>query len=364
MTINVALSARTAGRADRIELEGATPARAALDAAGQNEAIDIRFASFKDGRGFSLAATLRQRGFTGELRAVGDILPDQLDHLQRSGFDAVLPDSAASKRWTRPEFSHAYQPDARGSVPAYRRRALDARKAKADALNQRWREAPPEDILKAALQTYEGRIALLSSFGTEAAAGLALLAKVAAGTPVLFLDTRRHFAQTLSYRDRLIEALGLENVKTLEPDPQDEAQLDRDNRLYARDPDACCHIRKVKPLAQGLNGYDALITGRKRYHGGQRRALDPFEFDGERVKVNPFVGLSAKEFAELHRSLDLPAHPLADQGYPSVGCWPCTAPAQGEGTREGRWAGQDRTECGIFDPDRTERARKASYRLI
>lgn len=364
MTINVALTRQSAHEDGRIELEGATPPGAALEAAGNHEAIDIRFASFKDGRGFSLAALLRERGFEGELRAVGDVLPDQLDLLQRSGFDSVLPDSGPGERWTRPGFSSAYQPDARGGVPAYRRRALAARKAKAYALNQQYRDAAPEAIIAAAAQAFSGRIAMLSSFGTEAGAGLALLARVDRSIPVLFLDTKRHFAQTLSYRDTLVETLGLENLVTLEPDPQDETRLDGDQRLYRRDGDACCHIRKVKPLAKGLAGYDALITGRKRYHGGERQALDPFEFDGERVKVNPFVSLSAKEFTELFRSLDLPAHPLLEQGYPSVGCWPCTAPAEGEGTREGRWAGTGRSECGIFDPARTERARRASYRLI
>lgn len=364
MPSNLALAARSADGETRIEIDAATPLAGALEAAQTHGAIDIRFSSFKDGRGFSLAALLRERGFDGRLRAVGDILPDQLDHLRRSGFDAVHPDGGAGPRWGRPVFSSRYQPDAGGGVPAYRRRALAARKAKVDALNQRWREASPEQIIAAAVDAFPGRIAMLSSFGTESAAGLALLAKVAPATTVLFLDTRRHFAQTLSYKDRLIGTLGLQNVTTLEPDPEDEARLDADTRLYARDPDACCDIRKVKPLARGLTGYDALITGRKRYHGGERESLDPFEFDGERVKVNPFAGLSPSAFAELFRSLDLPPHPLAAQGYPSVGCWPCTAPAEGEGTRDGRWSGSDRTECGIFDTARTERARKTSYRLI
>lgn len=363
MPTNAAL-AREGAIQTRIEIEAATPLSGALEAASDHAAIDIRFSSFKDGRGFSLATTLRQHGFAGELRAVGDILPDQIDALQRTGFDAVLPDRGAGNRWTRPGFTHAYQPDAAGAEPAYRRRPLAARKAKADALNQHYRGASPEQIIAAAVEAFDGRIAMLSSFGTEAGAGLALLARVSPATPVLFLDTKRHFAQTLSYKDRLIETLGLKTVITLEPDPEDEASLDADQRLHARDGEACCDIRKVKPLARGLAGYDALITGRKRYHGGERAALDPFEFDGERVKVNPFAGLSPRQFSDLFRTLNIPPHPLLEQGYPSVGCWPCTAPAQGEATRDGRWAESDRSECGIFDPARTERARRASYRLI
>lgn len=364
MTINAALRREPAAHAARTEIAAAAPPSEALRAAAGAQALDIRFASFKDGRGFSLAAMLRERGYTGELRAVGDILPDQLDMLQRSGFDAVLPDAGRSARWTRTGFSRAYQPDAAGGVPAYRARALAARRAKVDALNQRWRDASPLEIIAAAVEAFDGRIAMLSSFGTEAAAGLALLAQTSPDTPVLFLDTKRHFAQTLSYRDRLVETLGLTRVITLEPDREEEARLDADGRLHARDGQACCDLRKVKPLARGLAGYDAVITGRKRYHGGERERLDPFEFDGERVKVNPFAGLTPKAFAELFRGLGLPPHPLVEQGYPSVGCWPCTVPAQGEATREGRWADSERTECGIFDPARTERARRASIRLI
>ncbi|WP_375282723.1 phosphoadenylyl-sulfate reductase [Marinicauda pacifica] len=364
MTTNVALKPDDLDTAERVEIDTATSPDEALDAASGQDAVDIRFASFKDGRGFSLAAVLRARGYAGQLRAVGDLLPDQIDHLTRSGFDAVTPDKADDPRWQRTGFSHAYQPDAAGAAPAYRQRAFAARQAKVDALNQRYRDASPDEILAAAQAEFRGRIAMLSSFGTESAAGLALLARSAPDTPVLFLDTKRHFAQTLSYRDQLIETLGLKQVKILEPDPEDEARLDADNRLYQRDSLACCDIRKVKPLARGLNGYDVLITGRKRYHGGDRARLDPFEFDGERIKVNPFASLSAQAFAALFRSLDLPAHPLVAQGYPSVGCWPCTAPAEGNSTRDGRWAGSDRTECGIFDSARTTRARQASYRLI
>ena len=153
-------------------------------------------------------------------------------------------------------------------------------------------------------------------------------------------------------------------VRTLEPDADEAAQQDADGALYARDPDACCDLRKVRPLARGLNGYDALITGRKRYHGGERAGLDPFEFDGVRVKVNPLASLSAEALAERFRALSLPPHPLAGEGFPSVGCWPCTAPAAAPGSREGRWAGADKTECGIFDPARTARAERAKRNAI
>lgn len=347
---------------ERVELNGATPVDEAWEAIDGAPVVAIRFNAFNDGRGFSLAASLRARGYTGRLIAVGPLLPDQVGFLRRTGFDDIQSEAHQnSSRWTGDKgFSARYQPSRDGGRTAFQERASAARRAQVETLNAQLKDASPQEILAAAIAAFSGRIAMLSSFGAEAAAGLALVAEVDPATPVLFLDTKRHFPQTLSYKDRLVSKLGLTNVITLEPDPADEARLDPDETLYERDGLACCDIRKVKPLARGLNGYGALITGRKRYHGGDRAALQPFEFDGERVKVNPFALLSPEAFTALFQGYDLPAHPMVEQGYPSIGCWPCTAPAQGEtGARAGRWAGQDRSECGIFDPKRAERAEQA-----
>jgi len=364
MSSNPALCAEHDESARTAELASSSTPQEALAAARAANRIHVRFESFKDGRGFSLAALLRESGFDGELIAAGDILPDQLDFLHRSGFDRAAPDGGASVRWNRKGFSHAYQPAAGRGAPAYRVRTLAARKARTDALNQRLRGAPPSEILEAALAAFEGRIAMLSSFGAEAALGLALLAQIAPHAPVLFLDTRRHFPQTLQYRDRLVAQLGLRDIRTLAPDDKEEAIEDGDGKLYERDTDACCDLRKVRPLARGLDEFDALITGRKRYHGAQREDLDPFEFDGERVRINPFASLSPSEFTALFREQGLPPHPLTEHGYPSIGCWPCTAPVQDKTSREGRWAGEERSECGIFDPERTRRAHKARRNAV
>lgn len=354
----------------RVEIDTATAPEAALEAARSARAIDIRFPAFKDGRGYSLAALIRESGFTGELRATGDILPDQKDYLTRTGFDVIAPDDG-SPRWARASFTHAYQPGlAKGAndrLPAYRARALAARKAQVEALNQQYGDAAPETIIAVALEVFEGRIAMLSSFGIEAALGLALLAQVDRSVPVLFLDTQRHFPQTLSYRDQLIAHLGLEDVRIITPDPAEARAQDNDGKLFERDGEACCDLRKVRPLNAGLEGFDAVITGRKRAHGGGRESLKPFEFDGERVKINPVAGLDPAGIAALYRSMDLPAHPLSAQGYTSVGCWPCTAPSSGTHARDGRWPGSQRSECGIFDPARNARAdaaRKRAVRLI
>lgn len=352
-----------------LELPADTEPAEALAAAAYADRLDIRFSTFKDGRGFSLAAILRANGFDGDLRAVGPLLPDQKPALLRSGFDAVDPDDrTAPARWARDDFAHAYQPDPGAPAArstALRQRALAARKARAEALNDELDGADPETILARALEAYAGRIALLSSFGTEAALGLKLLADADPATPVLFLETRRHFEQTLTYKNRLVAALGLTDVRVLEPDAEEEAHEDADGRLYERDGVACCALRKVRPLAQGLEAFDAVITGRKRYHGGARGALKAVEFDGERVKINPLAHLAPDAVAARFKALDLPRHPLAAAGYASIGCWPCTVPAEGLGSRAGRWAGEDREECGIFDPEKAARADRAgSVRLI
>ncbi|MCC5994821.1 MAG: phosphoadenylyl-sulfate reductase [Oceanicaulis sp.] len=354
----------------RIEIDTATAPETALEAGRRAGAIDVRFPGFKDGRGYSLAALIRESGYAGELRAVGDILPDQKDCLERSGFDAISPDTP-SPRWQRAGFTHAYQLGiARGATdrpPVYRARALAARKEQVDALNREHSASPPQTIIAASVDAFSGRIAMLSSFGVEAALGLALLAQVDRRVPVLFLDTQRHFPQTLTYRDQLIAHLGLEDVRILTPDPAEARALDSDGKLYERDSETCCELRKVRPLGAGLEDFDAVITGRKRAHGGERQSLQPFEFDGERVMINPVAGIDPAGIAALYRQMNLPAHPLREQGYASVGCWPCTAPSAGLHARDGRWPGSDRSECGIFDQARTDRAvaaRKRAVRLI
>ncbi|MGJ3231199.1 MAG: phosphoadenylyl-sulfate reductase [Oceanicaulis sp.] len=351
-----------------LELPADIAPEEALAAAAYADRLDIRFSSFKDGRGFSLAAILRGEGYDGSLRAVGPLLPDQIDALLRSGFDSVAPEERTGAPRATARFAHAYQPDPgapAARLTALQQRASAARKARAEALAEELDGAEPETILRRALKVYAGRIALLSSFGAEAALGLKLLAAADPATPVLFLETHRHFAQTLAYKDRLVAALGLTDVRVLEPDAAEEAREDGDGKLFERDGEACCALRKVRPLARGLDAFDAVITGRKRYHGGARGALKAVEFDGERVKINPLAFLSPQEVADRFQALDLPEHPLTTAGYASIGCWPCTVPAEGLGSREGRWAGEDREECGIFDPAKTARARRAgAVRLI
>ncbi|GBD45163.1 putative phosphoadenosine phosphosulfate reductase [bacterium HR40] len=210
------------------------------------------------------------------------------------------------------------------------------------------------ELLRAAWNgPLRGRIALVSSFGVESAVLLDMVASVDRRFPVLFLDTGWHFPETLRYRDELVARLGLEDVRTLVPDPAALARHDPDRQLCRRDPDLCCHLRKTEPLDAALEGFLAWVTGRKRYQGGLRASLPTVEVEGGtgRLKLNPLAGWSAEDIRHYRRLRQLPPHPLTLRGFASVGCLPCTTTtAPGEPPRAGRWRGLDKTECGIHLP--------------
>ena len=201
------------------------------------------------------------------------------------------------------------------------------------------------------VHAFPGRMALVSSFGAEAVLLLAMVAGIDPTTPVIFLDTGQHFDETLDYRDRLTRLLGLTDVRSVAPDADALATADPDGRLWRSASDRCCALRKVAPLTKALQGFDAWVTGRKRYQGGARGGLPPVEYVDARVKVNPLAGWDA---ARVNAEIDargLPRHPLVAVGYGSIGCAPCTVPAA-LGSRAGRWAGLDKSECGIHrEPD-------------
>lgn len=216
-------------------------------------------------------------------------------------------------------------------------------------LNKELRDASAQTIIRAARQREFGdKICYVSSFGAESAVMLALIADVDPSFPVLFIDTGMHFHQTLQYRDQLIDFLGLTGVQTIYPDAEAKAATDPKNLLYKTDTDACCELRKVHPLEPALRGFDAWITGRKRFHGGERMQLPVFEYASGRYKVNPLASWTPEDVKLFFKQRNLPKHPLVEQGYPSIGCWPCTQPAEDpDDIRSGRWAGQDKTECGL-----------------
>lgn len=210
----------------------------------------------------------------------------------------------------------------------------------------------PQQILAAAIRDlFPGRIALVSSFGAEAAVLLHMVAEIDRATPVLFLDTGKLFDETLAYRDQLTARLGLTDLRVLRPDPTALAARDDGGTLWFRDANACCYLRKVEPLGRGLKGFAASINGRKRFQAATRGSIPLVEADGDRLKFNPLAEWSPAQIEDYFRAHDLPRHPLVAQGYPSIGCAPCTQPvAEGEDARAGRWRGQDKTECGIHVP--------------
>jgi phosphoadenosine phosphosulfate reductase len=204
-------------------------------------------------------------------------------------------------------------------------------------------------LLRLAIEDlFPGRIALVSSFGADSAVLLHMIAGIDKRTPVVFVDTGQHFPETLAYRDALVARLGLSNMIVADPDPALLAAEDPEKFLFASDPDRCCEIRKVQPLAKALEGYEAWITGRKGFQSATRARVPLFEAEGDRVKVNPLVGWNASDLLAYVREADLPPHPLVAKGFPSIGCLPCTSPVRpGEDARAGRWRGRGKTECGI-----------------
>jgi phosphoadenosine phosphosulfate reductase len=227
-------------------------------------------------------------------------------------------------------------------------RAADALPA-ADELDRALRDASPAEVIAAALHSV-GRehLAVVSSFGTESAALLKVMADVDPAIPVIFLDTGWLFEETLAYRDTLIAKLGLRDVRSIKPIEDTLSQQDPDRELWFSDPDACCRIRKVEPLARALAPFSAWINGRKRFQGGARAAIAVVEDDGARLKFNPFANVTREQIEAIYALAKLPPHPLAASGYLSVGCMPCTSrTSPNEDARAGRWRGRPKTECGI-----------------
>jgi phosphoadenosine phosphosulfate reductase len=219
----------------------------------------------------------------------------------------------------------------------------------AEELDRALRDATPAEIIAAAVRTVgRDQLALVSSFGTESAALLKVMVDVDPSIPVIFLDTGWLFEETLAYRDTLIAALGLRDVRSIKPLEATLSREDKDGDLWFSDPDACCRIRKVEPLARALKPFAAWINGRKRFQGALRAAIPVVEADGERLKFNPFANVSRQDIAAIYASAKLPPHPLVASGFLSVGCMPCTSrTAEGEDSRAGRWRGRPKSECGI-----------------
>jgi phosphoadenosine phosphosulfate reductase len=219
----------------------------------------------------------------------------------------------------------------------------------ARALNARFAGSDANAVIAAAVrEIFCDRVALVSSFGAESVVLLHLVAEVDRAVPIIFLDTGKLFPETLEYRERLTDRLGLTDVRVVHPDPARLAAKDRFGALWMTNADLCCHIRKTEPLQRALTGMDAWFTGRKRFQNSVRSRLTLFEADGERIKVNPLANWAAADLKAYALRHNLPEHPLVSRGFPSIGCVPCTTKvAPGEDARAGRWRGTDKAECGI-----------------
>jgi phosphoadenosine phosphosulfate reductase len=219
----------------------------------------------------------------------------------------------------------------------------------AEELDRALRDASPEEVVAAAMKIVgREQLAVVSSFGTESAALLKVVADVDPAIPVVFLDTGWLFEETLAYRDTLIAILGLKDVRSITALEETLTREDPDRDLWFSNPDACCRIRKVEPLARALRPFVAWINGRKRFQGGVRAEIPVVEDDGVRLKFNPFANVSRDDIKAIFARAKLPQHPLQASGFLSVGCMPCTSrAAEGEDERAGRWRGRAKTECGI-----------------
>ena len=233
-----------------------------------------------------------------------------------------------------------------------------------------WLEAAtPQEILKWAVQTYGEKLTMATAFGAEGCVLLDMLAKLRDETgifPDVFnLDTQYQFGQTLSLRAQIERKYDIQ-IRVLTPDEgivaaEAQSKSETGQPLYKTDPNECCYWRKVVPLEQAVAGFDAWISAIRRDQTPQRAATAIVGADKkfDLIKINPLANWSKEQVWDYIRENDVPTNPLHAQGFPSIGCWPCTKPVQdGEDERAGRWSGTEKKECGLHVQDNSSHAER------
>lgn len=225
-----------------------------------------------------------------------------------------------------------------------------------DQLNHRFENAEPTEILKWGFETFGKEMVLGTGFGSSGVYLIDLLQSQKIDIPIFYLDTQLLFDTTYELRDRIEELYNI-NITRVSPELTLDEQAHRfGDKLWERNPNRCCYHRKVLPLRNYLSDKKAWITGIRRTQSETRHQVRIIEWNSENdvLKINPLAHWTGDEIWNRIHTLDIPYNPLHDEGYPSIGCIPCTQPvnaAKESDDRNGRWNGLDKTECGIHFPD-------------
>ncbi len=223
--------------------------------------------------------------------------------------------------------------------------------------NRKLNHALPQEILRWAVELFFPKLTMATAFGPEGCVILHMLSEIEPRVRVFNLDTGYQFAETLKLRDRIAERYQIAVEMVGAADSVAEYEASHGGPVYPSDPDRCCHDRKIVPLKRAVVGYDAWISSIRADQSAHRARADVVGWDAKfgLVKINPLLRWTHRDVWAFLLANNVPYNPLHDQGYPSIGCWPCTrAVATGQDERAGRWAGQAKTECGLHSLDSSQ----------
>jgi phosphoadenosine phosphosulfate reductase len=223
--------------------------------------------------------------------------------------------------------------------------------------NRKLADAKPQEILQWAVENYGSKLTMATAFGPEGCTIIHMLAEIDRSVRVFNLDTGYQFAETLELRERIAERYGIDVEYVRAKRTVAEFEAANGGPIYGKDPDRCCAERKILPLQTAVEGYDAWISAIRADQSQHRARADVVGWDAKfgLIKINPLLKWTKRDVWAFVVTNSVPYNPLHDQGYPSIGCWPCTKPVNhGEDERSGRWAGQAKTECGLHSLDSSQ----------